>query len=182
MPLLAEVDLGGLDSSIDQPFTPCHCVEKELLEREASKTRIFDKPARLRAKIILREMRKCPMAETEGNATTLHTLLPHTNRHLGYVDERTLGASNHHLFDIIVFFQVFLRILTGLITSHVQLALIRPQILYAQAALILQFYSVLLGFTRQNRPRLSATIIQDVPTLLRLRFALIIRNGLSHIV
>src|ERR1700690_4244193 len=133
-------------------------MEKELLEREALKT----KPACLRAKIILREMRKCPMAETEGNAMTLHTLLPHTNRHLGYVDERTLGASNHHLFDIIVFFQVFLRILTGLITSHVQLAL----------------NTALEGFadchTRGSVQTIVCSIIDDLYDV-----ALPFRNGLS---
>ena len=46
-----------------------------------------------------------------------------TDQHLRDVDGRTLGAGNDHLFNVIVLLQIRLRVLTGMITGQVQLAL-----------------------------------------------------------
>ena len=61
------------------------------------------------------------MAEAKGNSATFNRLLADTHRHLRNVNERTLRPSYHHLFDIVVLLQVLLSILTGLITSQVEL-------------------------------------------------------------
>jgi len=62
------------------------------------------------------------MPETEWDVTTLYDLLTYTDRHLGNVDEGTLGAGNHRLSDIVVrvLLEVLLCVLAVLIMREIQ--------------------------------------------------------------
>lgn len=87
---------GSLDSSVDETLATSHGV-KELLGCKPPQIRILDKAPCLKTEVVLREMRKRTMAEAERYTSPLHTLLPHANRDLGDVDERTLRSGDSTL-------------------------------------------------------------------------------------
>ncbi|KAH3683661.1 hypothetical protein WICPIJ_005345 [Wickerhamomyces pijperi] len=60
------------------------------------------------------------ISETESNTLTFNRLLTNTSRHLGNVNEGTLGTSTNHLFDIVQPLQVDFGGTTSLISSLVQ--------------------------------------------------------------
>ena len=63
------------------------------------------------------------MPEAKGYTPSFNRLLPDTDGHLRDIDEGPLRTRNHHLLDVVVFFQVLLRVLAGRITSQVELSL-----------------------------------------------------------
>eukprot|EP00976_Prorocentrum_cordatum_P043526 880643-Prorocentrum_minimum.AAC.10 len=93
--------LGGLDGGIDETLASAHGVEEELLRGEPAQVRVLDKPAGLRAEVVLGEVREGAVDKAKGDALALHVLLPHTGNHLRDVDEGALGARRHHLLHVV---------------------------------------------------------------------------------
>lgn len=67
--------LSSLDSSIDQTLTTSHGVEEKLLRCETCEIAILDEALASGTEIILAEMRKSSLTETERNTLTLNILL-----------------------------------------------------------------------------------------------------------
>ena len=63
------------------------------------------------------------MAEAKGNSFSFNTLLAYANRHPGDTDEGAFRTSDNHLFDVVVFLQTLLCILTGMVSGGIQLLL-----------------------------------------------------------
>jgi hypothetical protein len=70
--------LGSLDSSIDQSLAPAHSVEEELDWCQSGEVGILNEATRLRAIVVLDEVRQGPVTESEWNALALHVLLTDT--------------------------------------------------------------------------------------------------------
>ena len=101
--------LGGLHSGIDQTLAATHRVEEKLLRGEAAQVRVLDEATRLRAVVVLCEVRQRPVEEAVGDALTLDVLLPDAGDHLRNVDERALRAGDDHVLDVVGFAERLLR-------------------------------------------------------------------------
>ena len=102
-------------------------MEEELLRGQPAQVRILHETSALGALVVFCEVRQSAVDEAEGDALTLHVLLPDASRHLRYVDEGPLGAPRDHRLDVVGVRQAALCALpcrvTGLIQRAVHLSL-----------------------------------------------------------
>jgi len=95
-------------------------VKEELLGSEAIQVAILDEALALWAVVVLAEVRKGALVETEGDTLTLDILLAHTGHDLRDVEVGALGPSSDHGFESVPQEEIIEGRLTSIIASPVK--------------------------------------------------------------
>ena len=120
-PTLNVTRLSHLYSCIHETFTTHHSKGRRILGASIPvSTSPSTKPSASGVKSSFAKRGRVLWWKPNGIRRT-STLLAHTGRHFGDVNERTLGAGDYHLLDVIILLQILLRELTGCITSQIKL-------------------------------------------------------------
>ena len=112
--------LACLHSSVAQTLTPAHCVEEELLRRQACQVRVHHKAAAQVPLVVLRKVRQRPVHKAERYALPLHVLLPHARQDLRDVDCVPLRPRVHCALDAVPVVDTLVCVVSRLLTRVVQ--------------------------------------------------------------